>query len=164
MLDATFDDLSPKFPDLTRDDVTQLFTDYGKVTYAPDPNSTGGFLARVKELERIGQKIADLEAKRQPKLTGKVNPNVDKTPEVIAEEADLRTARREFNKLYKEAEPLADPGDLRVLNGLRQPSLLIAPGERADLIVDFRAVPAGSILILYSDAPAKVIPAFRAAA
>lgn len=41
-----------------------------------------------------------------------------------------------------------------MLNGLRQPSLLIAPGERADLIVDFRAVPAGSILILYSDAPA----------
>jgi spore coat protein A, manganese oxidase len=41
-----------------------------------------------------------------------------------------------------------------MLNGPKQPLLLIAPGERADLIVDFRAVPAGSTLILYSDAPA----------
>ena len=32
--------------------------------------------------------------------------------------------------------------------------LLVAPGERADLIVDFSLVPAGSILILYSDAGA----------
>lgn len=41
-----------------------------------------------------------------------------------------------------------------MLSGPRQPHLLIAPGERADLIVDFRAVPAGAVLILYSDAPA----------
>lgn len=32
--------------------------------------------------------------------------------------------------------------------------LLLAPAERADLIVDFSAVPAGSTLILYNDAPA----------
>ena len=32
--------------------------------------------------------------------------------------------------------------------------LLLAPAERADLIVDFRDVPAGSTLILYNDAPA----------
>ena len=32
--------------------------------------------------------------------------------------------------------------------------LLLAPAERADLIVDFRDVPAGSRLILLSDAPA----------
>ena len=41
-----------------------------------------------------------------------------------------------------------------MLNGPGQPLLLIAPAERADLIVDFRDVPAGSSLILYSDAPA----------
>lgn len=40
-----------------------------------------------------------------------------------------------------------------MLNGPNQPLLLIAPAERADLIVDFRNVPAGSTLILYSDAP-----------
>ncbi len=41
-----------------------------------------------------------------------------------------------------------------MLNGPKQPILLLAPAERGDFIVDFRAVPAGSILILYSDAPA----------
>jgi len=34
------------------------------------------------------------------------------------------------------------------------PHLLMAPAERADLVVDFSAVPAGSVLILYVDAPA----------
>ena len=41
-----------------------------------------------------------------------------------------------------------------MLNGPKQPLLLLAPAERADLIVDLRLVPAGSTLILYSDAPA----------
>jgi spore coat protein A len=41
-----------------------------------------------------------------------------------------------------------------MLNGPGQPLLLLAPAERADLIVDFRDVEAGSTLILYSDAPA----------
>jgi spore coat protein A len=41
-----------------------------------------------------------------------------------------------------------------MLNGPRQPRLLLAPAERADLIVDFRNVPAGAVLILYNDAAA----------
>jgi spore coat protein A len=41
-----------------------------------------------------------------------------------------------------------------LVNGKKQLPLLLAPAERADLIVDFRNVPAGSILILYADAPA----------
>jgi spore coat protein A len=41
-----------------------------------------------------------------------------------------------------------------LLNGPSQPRLLMAPAERADLIVDFRDVPVGSVLILYNDAPA----------
>lgn len=41
-----------------------------------------------------------------------------------------------------------------MVNGPKQPQLLLAPAERADLIVDFRNIPAGSILILYNDAPA----------
>jgi spore coat protein A, manganese oxidase len=40
------------------------------------------------------------------------------------------------------------------VNGKKQLQLLLAPAERADLIVDLRAVPAGSYLILYNDAPA----------
>jgi spore coat protein A, manganese oxidase len=34
------------------------------------------------------------------------------------------------------------------------PTLLMAPAERSDLLVDLRNVPSGTILILYSDAPA----------
>lgn len=41
-----------------------------------------------------------------------------------------------------------------MVNGKNQPTLFLAPAERADLIVDFRNVSAGSTLILYSDAPA----------
>lgn len=40
------------------------------------------------------------------------------------------------------------------VGGQRRPPLLLAPAERADLVVDFSAVPAGSTLILYNDAPA----------
>ena len=38
-------------------------------------------------------------------------------------------------------------------------TLLLAPGERADVLVDFSAVPPGSTLILYNDAPAP-LPGF----
>jgi len=41
-----------------------------------------------------------------------------------------------------------------LLDGRKDATLLLAPAERADLIVDFSDVPAGSILILYNDAPA----------
>jgi spore coat protein A, manganese oxidase len=41
-----------------------------------------------------------------------------------------------------------------MLNGPRQQQLLLAPAERADLIVDFRNVAAGAVLILYNDAAA----------
>lgn len=41
-----------------------------------------------------------------------------------------------------------------MVNGPKQPRLLVAPGERTDLIVDFRAIPVGTVLILYSDAAA----------
>ena len=39
-----------------------------------------------------------------------------------------------------------------VFDGTRNSTLLLAPAERADVIVDFSGVPAGSILILYNDA------------
>jgi spore coat protein A, manganese oxidase len=40
-----------------------------------------------------------------------------------------------------------------MLNGPKQLRLVMAPAERGDFIVDFRDVPAGSVLILYSNAP-----------
>ena len=48
--------------------------------------------------------------------------------------------------------------DITVLN-VSTHTLLLGPAERADVVVDFSQVPAGSKLILYNDAPAPV-PAF----
>ncbi len=48
--------------------------------------------------------------------------------------------------------------DIVVLN-IQNHALLLGPAERADVIVDFSQVPAGSKLIMYNDAPAPV-PAF----
>ena len=48
--------------------------------------------------------------------------------------------------------------DIVVLN-VSNHALFLGPAERADVIVDFSAVPPGSKLILYNDAPAPV-PAF----
>ncbi|MEQ4303128.1 multicopper oxidase domain-containing protein [Plantactinospora sp. B6F1] len=45
--------------------------------------------------------------------------------------------------------------DVTVLN-VTEHALLLAPGERADVIVDFSSVPSGSNLILYNDAPAPM--------
>ena len=47
-----------------------------------------------------------------------------------------------------------DGSSLEAVGGSRPSQLLLAPAERADLIVDFRNVPAGSRLILLSDAAA----------
>jgi spore coat protein A, manganese oxidase len=41
-----------------------------------------------------------------------------------------------------------------MVNGPKQPVLLLGSAERADVIVDFRNVPVGSTLILYNNAPA----------
>ncbi|MFZ4649532.1 MAG: multicopper oxidase family protein [Rubrivivax sp.] len=68
-----------------------------------------------------------------------------------ATEAKPTTAGPAFIQIGSEGGFLPAP---TMVNGPRQPFLLVAPGERADLIVDFRAVPAGSILILYNDAAA----------
>ena len=56
-----------------------------------------------------------------------------------------------FVQIGTEGGFLPDPV---LLDGRKDATLLLAPAERADLIVDFSDVPAGSILILYNDAPA----------
>ncbi len=48
----------------------------------------------------------------------------------------------------------AEMGVLATVVGISGRTLLLAPGERADVIVDFSQVPSGSKLILYNDAPA----------
>jgi len=45
-------------------------------------------------------------------------------------------------------------GGERVVTGISVKTLYLAPGERADVVVDFSQVPRGAKLILYNDAPA----------
>ena len=66
-------------------------------------------------------------------------------------EPNLRQPGPSFVQIANEGGFLSAPV---LLDGSRNATLLLAPAERADLIVDFSDVPAGSILILYNDAPA----------
>ena len=65
-------------------------------------------------------------------------------------EANLTKPGPAFIQIASEGGFLPYPA---YFNTAGQKQLLMAPAERADLIVDFRNVPAGSVLILYSDAP-----------
>jgi outer membrane protein OmpA-like peptidoglycan-associated protein len=49
----------------------------------------------------------------------------------VAAESDSKDKLRVANRLYKEAEPLADPGDLRVLNGLYLTSWQLGERDQA---------------------------------
>ena len=57
--------------------------------------------------------------------------------------------------------PVGYENNLRniVVTNINTQTLMLAPAERADVIIDFSKVPAGSKLILYNDSPAPV-PAF----
>ncbi len=58
---------------------------------------------------------------------------------------------------YIVREPTSQDAEMGVLTtvvGFSAKTLLLAPGERADVVVDFSQVPSGSKLILYNDAPA----------
>jgi spore coat protein A len=66
-------------------------------------------------------------------------------------EPNLHQPGPPFVQIGTEGGFLPDPV---LLDGSKKATLLLAPAERADLIVDFSDVPAGSILILYNDAAA----------
>jgi len=66
-------------------------------------------------------------------------------------EPNLHRPGPPFVQIGTEGGFLPDPVPL---DGSKNATLLLAPAERADLIVDFSDVPAGSILILYNDAAA----------
>jgi spore coat protein A, manganese oxidase len=66
-------------------------------------------------------------------------------------EPNANAAGPAFVQIGSEGGFLPQPA---LMNGPKQPTLLLAPAERADLIVDFRDIAPGSTLLLYSDAPA----------
>lgn len=80
-----------------------------------------------------------------------LNPRLVFAQAGASTEANNHSAGPGFIQIGNEAGFLPAPTPV---GGARGVPLLLAPAERADLVVDFRAVPAGSVLILYNDAPA----------
>ena len=153
VLDAAHESLSTVYPDLTRERVAELFTDYGKITY-PSNDEASTELGKVKNLERIALKIADLKAGRAPKRTG-----FQRDPEAI--DLEVRRQEREFRRLYKE---LVESGAItddsagnrsksalaaaktRMRNAIEELEAALAPGGKAipstksTLVLDAEAV------------------------
>jgi len=72
------------------------------------------------------------------------------TSSTLSAEPNMSKPGPAFIQIQSEGGYLPAPA---MLNGPGQKQLLMAPAERGDFIVDFRNVPAGSVLLLYSDAP-----------
>lgn len=94
VLDNVTRDLAELYPDLTREKVAELFTDYGKVTY-PSKNETTQELQRVKTLERIGLKLKDVREGKMPKRTGFQRGEQD---------AEIRELEKQFREEYRQLE------------------------------------------------------------
>lgn len=81
--------LQQKFPDLTYDELSDIFTGYGKVKF-PSQEEDLKAVRELRNIERIKRQIAELEAGNIPKKTG--------------QQRDAATARiRELQKELKEA-------------------------------------------------------------
>lgn len=94
VLDSVFTDLQTKFPDLTRAELATTFTDYGKVIQ-PSKDETTKELSRVRNMERIALKIADLKSGKFPKVTG-----YQRDPGAV--DLEVRKLEKEFQKLFKQ--------------------------------------------------------------
>ena len=104
VLNAVTDDLQKIYPDLTRDEVATLFTDYGKVSY-PDPGEIPQALNRLRLLERAALKLIDLAKGLMPKRTGFQRGVMDdSTPEAKKELAEIRQREKQVRKEMREIE------------------------------------------------------------
>ena len=80
-----------------------------------------------------------------------LNPRLVYADQRAPTEADEHAAGPGFIQIGNEGGFLPAPTPV---GWKHHAQLLLAPAERADLVVDLRSVPAGSILLLYNDAPA----------
>lgn len=113
VLDAVFGDLSEIFPDITREEVSEAFTGYGKVVY-PSDKEVPKELRRIRSLEREYSKQADIAAGQMPRRTG-YQGDAKKGPEW----AEVRAAQQ------KTADALRD-----LENQLREAGLPVPSDER----------------------------------
>jgi hypothetical protein len=131
VMDKVFADLSGIYPDLTKDEVTQLFTNYGKQQKL-SPTEEAKALRAARALELVQKQIDDLETSGQMKRTGlaKDEPSVK-----------LRELRKRRDDLAKEiGYTPTDPktglssaqgaAKKRMANEIQELEKAIASGER----------------------------------
>ena len=131
VMNKVFADLSQVYPELTKDEVTQLFTNYGKQQKL-SPTEEATALRAARSLELVQKQIDDLEARGQMKRTGLAKD--DPSPELRA----LRKRRDDLAKEigYTPTDPATGLSSAqgaakkRMSNEIQELERAIASGER----------------------------------
>ena len=125
----------------------ELQTDSGEVTMLPaQPSMTGGWPARWPTDTRVGG-VPD------PRAAGPVMVQIGNDGGLLPHVVTHRPTPVGLER-RQPTDQEASMGEYASVIAVTTKALYLSPGERADVVVDFSEVPAGSKLILYNDAPA----------
>jgi len=108
VLDEVHTALLPTYPELTREQVATLFTDYGKVTY-PSKEEVPKELSRVRNLERIALKLQDLRSGKPPLRTGFQRGEQD---------AEIRELEKQFRQELKDSGLVVEDSEAQLQTAL----------------------------------------------
>ncbi len=129
------------------DGAPELQTESGDVSMLPaQPPMKGGWPARWPTDTRRGG-VPD------PRAVGPAMIQIGNDGGLLPQAATVRPTPVGLEARYP-TDQEASMGEYPSIIAVGTKALYLAPGERADVIVDFSKVPAGSKLILYNDAPA----------
>ena len=125
----------------------ELQTDSGEVAMLPaQPSMSGGWPARWPTDTRVGG-VPD------PGAAGPVMIQFGNDGGLLPQAVTHNPTPVGLEK-RNPSDQEASMGEYPSVIAVTTKALYLAPGERADVIVDFSKVPAGSRLLLYNDAPA----------
>ena len=129
------------------DGAPELQTESGDVSMLPaQPPMKGGWPARWPTDTRRGG-VPD------PRAVGPAMIQIGNDGGLLPQAATVRPTPVGLETRFP-TDQEASMGEYPSIIAIGTKALYLAPGERADVIVDFSRVPAGSKLILYNDAPA----------
>ena len=125
----------------------ELQTDSGEVEMLPaQPSMTGGWPARWPTDTRVGG-VPD------PRAAGPVMIQIGNDGGLLPHAVTHKPTPVGLER-RQPTDQEASMGEYPSVIAVTTKALYLSPGERADVIVDFSEVPAGSKLLLYNDAPA----------
>ncbi len=125
----------------------ELQTDSGEVTMLPaQPSMSGGWPARWPTDTRVGG-VPD------PRVAGPAMIQIGNDGGLLPQTVTHKPTPVGL-EVRNPTEQESSMGEYPTVIAVTTKALYLAPGERADVIVDFSKVPAGSRLLLYNDAPA----------